>query len=105
MEKGKQKKFNERSIASYKRELKGVELRQGRKDPLIVLSFRDFDRNQGQSFNDWEQDEILALAVSKLHEVCNLTRLEATRQQTLVIQNTLLQISLGAQCTFKGKSV
>jgi hypothetical protein len=83
MEKGRQKKFNGRSIVSYKRELKGIDLRQGRKDPLIVLSFRDFDRNQGQSFEQWEQEKILALAVNKLREVCNLTRVEATNQQII----------------------
>jgi hypothetical protein len=76
MGKGKQNKFNERSISSYKRDLKGIDFREKRKDPLIVLSFHDFDRNQGQSFDLWEQEKILALAICKLHEICNLTRLE-----------------------------
>lgn len=52
MGKGKQIKFKERNVSSYKREVKGIELKQGRKDPLIVLSFKDFDRNQGQSFEE-----------------------------------------------------
>lgn len=83
MAKGKQNKFKSRSSASYKREVKNIELRQGRKEPLIVLSFKDFDRNQGQSFKEWEIDELLALAVSKLQEVCHLTVGQATAQQII----------------------
>jgi hypothetical protein len=75
---GKQNKFNERNSASYKREVKRIDTRQGRKEPLIVLSFKDFDRNQGQSFEEWEEDQILALAISKLREVCQLTVGQAT---------------------------
>lgn len=80
---GKQDKFKERNIASYKRELKGVEIKQGRKEPLIVLSFRDFDRNQGQNFEEWEEEKILALAISKLRDICQLTRVQATSQQII----------------------
>ncbi len=83
MSKGKQNKFKSRSTASYKREVKNIELRQGRKEPLIVLSFKDFDRNQGQSFKEWEIEELLALAVSKLQEVCHLTVGQATAQQII----------------------
>ncbi len=83
MAKGKQNKFKSRSSASYKREVKNIELRQGRKEPLIVLSFKDLDRNQGQSFKDWETDKLLALAVRKLHEVCQLTVGQATAQQII----------------------
>jgi hypothetical protein len=83
MERGKRNKFDERGVSSYKRKLQGLETRQGKKEPFIVLSFRDFDRNQGQNFKQWEQEELLALAIEKLHEVCNLTRVEATRQQII----------------------
>ena len=83
MGKGKQNKFKFRSTASYKREVKNTELRQGRKELLIVLSFKDFDRNQGQSFKDWETDELLALVVSKLQEVCQMTVGQATAQQII----------------------
>lgn len=83
MGKGKPNKFKERNAASFKREFRGIETRHGKKEPFIVLSFKDFDRNQGQSFKQWEEDELLALAIGKLHEACNLTRLEATRQQII----------------------
>lgn len=80
---GKNNKFNERKASSYKREFKGVETRQGKREVLIVLSFRDFDRNQGQSFEEWQQENLLALAVSKLREVCQLTVGQATSQQII----------------------
>jgi Na+-transporting NADH:ubiquinone oxidoreductase subunit NqrF len=50
---------------------------------LIVLSFKDFDRSQGQSFEDWEQYELLAFAINKLREVCQLTVGQATAQQII----------------------
>lgn len=83
MGKGKQSKFKERNASSYKRELKGIETRQGKKEPFIVLSFRNFDRNQGQSFEEWEDEKLLALAISKLREVCELTVGQATAQQII----------------------
>lgn len=83
MGKGKQNKFKARKSSSYQRETKGIETRQGRKEPFIVLSFKDFDRNQGQSFQEWEEEKLLALAISKLREVCQLTVGQATAQQII----------------------
>jgi hypothetical protein len=83
MGKGKQNKFNERNASSYKREFKGIETRIGKREPFVVLSFRDYDRNQGQTFKEWEDEDLLALAISKLQAVCGLTRIEATRQQII----------------------
>lgn len=80
---GKQNKFQERKIGSYKRELKGIDTKSGKREPFIVLSFKDFDKNQGQDFNDWEENDLLALAVSKLQAVCALTRIEATNQNII----------------------
>lgn len=45
MGKGKQNKFKERKAASYNREVKSIELRLGQRARLIVISFKDFDRN------------------------------------------------------------
>ena len=84
MGKGKQNKFKERSASSSnKRELKSIKLRSGTREKFVVLSFRDFDRNQGQTFEDWENGKLLALAVTKLQAVCGLTRIEATKQQII----------------------
>jgi hypothetical protein len=62
---GRRDKFNERKKPAYLRELKSVEPKTTIRLPFIVLSFRNFDRNQGQKFEEWEQEQILALAVNK----------------------------------------
>lgn len=80
---GKRNKFKERDSISNIRESKNLQLRSGRKEPFIVLSFRNIDRNQGQSYDEWQENNILALALRKLQEVCNLTKLEATTQQII----------------------
>ena len=83
MGKGKQDKFKARKVSSNKRESKSLELRSGKKEPFVVLSFRDYDRNQGESFKEWEDEKLLALAVSKLQSVCELTRIAAIQQQII----------------------
>ena len=71
-------KFTERNNPTYKREPgKKREVRTGKKEPYIVFSFRDFDRNQGQNFKDWEQDKLLLLLINKLHEISQLTKNQA----------------------------
>ncbi len=82
---GKNDKFKEKKVASYKRDFKEVETRQGKKDPLIVLSFINFDINQGQSFKDWQTDELLALAFEKLRALCGYTIAQATNSGLLKI--------------------
>ncbi|MEI6433743.1 MAG: hypothetical protein WCP32_02785 [Bacteroidota bacterium] len=82
---GKRDKFKEKKVAAYKREFKGVETRQAKKDPLIVLSFKNFDINQGQSFEEWQADELLALAVEKLRALCEYTIAQATNNGLLKI--------------------
>ena len=50
MGKGKQNKFKERNDVSYKTEVNSIDVKQGRKEPLTLLRFKDFDRNQDKSF-------------------------------------------------------
>jgi len=83
MAKGKQSKFKARNKASYKREVENIDLRSGKRESLIVLSFRDFDRNQGQGFEEWQHEKLLALAISKLREVCQLTVGQATANKII----------------------
>ena len=83
MAKGRQNKFNPRSASSYKRDVKSISIKTGRIEPFIVLSFKNFDRNQGQSFEDWEEDRLLALLISKLREICQLTVGQATSNQII----------------------
>jgi len=83
MAKGNKSKFESRNTASYKREVKKIDLKTGKKDPLIALSFKDFDRNQGQSFKEWEEGNLLSLAMTKLQEICQLTLNEAKSKQII----------------------
>jgi len=82
---GKHDKFKEKKVAAYKRDFKEIETRQGKKDPLIVLSFKNFDINQSQSFTDWQADELLALALDKLRALCEYTIAQATNNGLLKI--------------------
>ena len=70
---GKNDKFKEKKVAAYKRGFKAIETRDGKKDPLIVLSFKNFDINQGQSFSEWQTENLLALALEKLRSLCEYT--------------------------------
>ena len=83
---GRDDKFKPRKkVPAYKRELKNLELRQGKKEPLIVLSFKDFDRKQGQSFTEWQGEQLLALAIERLREICQYTVGQATQQQIIKV--------------------
>ncbi len=79
----KNNNFKARPNTSYQRKLKGSDYRSGRKDPLIVFSLKNFDRNQGQSFVDWENEKILSLAIAKIQNICSLSRTEAIHQQII----------------------
>ncbi len=83
MKKEKQNKYTQRGNASYKRAVKNIDLKQCKKEPLIVFSFKDFDRNQGQNFEEWEHDQLLAMAINKLRETCQMTVGQAIAQQII----------------------
>ncbi len=61
----------------YSRTFKELEDRSSKRDPFIVLSLRNFDSSQGQSFQNWEEDSLLSLAINKLQHICALTVNEA----------------------------
>lgn len=82
---GGRDKFKSRNKSSYLRKPKSLPDKLGTKERFIVFSFKDFDRNQGQSFKDWETDELLALAVEKLSQISNLTMSQALQQQIIKI--------------------
>ena len=52
---------------------------------MVVLSFKDFDRNQGQSFSEWQDDGLLALAIEKLKEICQYTVGQLVQQQIIKV--------------------
>jgi hypothetical protein len=82
---GKSDKFREKKVASYKREFKKIDLKEGKKEPFIVISFKNFDINQGQSFEVWQAEELLALAIQKLRSLCEYTIPQATNLGILKI--------------------
>jgi hypothetical protein len=82
---GKSDKFREKKVASYKREFKKIDFKEGKKEPFIVLSLKNFDINQGQSFEEWQADELLALALQKLRSLCEYTIPQATNLGILKI--------------------
>ena len=61
MGKGKQNKFKSRSVASYSREVERLDLHAKPGKKFIVISFKNFDISQGQSFENWEEDKLLSL--------------------------------------------
>lgn len=79
------KKFKARKASSYSRKSKNLDDKSGKKDPLIVFSFRDFDRNQGQGFKDWEIDGLLANACEKLSGISQLIVGQAIQKQIIKV--------------------
>lgn len=80
---GKGNKFKSRSKASLNRKSKTLETRDNKRETFIVLSFRDFDINQGQGFEEWEEEKLLALMINKLRAICQITMAQATAQQII----------------------
>jgi hypothetical protein len=80
---GKGSKFKSRSKVSLNRKSKTLETRENKRETFIVLSFRDFDINQGQDFEEWEQEKLLALMINKLRAICQITMAQATAQQII----------------------
>ena len=77
-------KFNTRSKSSFQRQLQELPI-QGPRLRKILFSLRDFDRNQGQPFTEWEDDKLLALAMDKLSQLSQLTMPQAQQKQLLKI--------------------
>ena len=82
---GRRDKFKSRTSGSYARKSKNLPDRQRTREKYVVFSFKDFDKNQGQNFKDWESDELLALAVDKISQLSNLTMSQAIQQQIIKV--------------------
>jgi len=74
------KKFTPRLKSSYFRKPGDLEDRSLKKEKNIVFTFIDFDRNQGQSFEEWEKNGLLASLLNKISGVCQLRVAEAIHQ-------------------------
>jgi hypothetical protein len=56
--------------------------------PKLVFSFKDIDIRQippGQTFNDWQDEKILAYMLEKFGHICALNIVEAQQQKVLKI--------------------
>ena len=81
----KRDKFKSRSSKGFERKTRKLQDRNGKQEKYIVFSFKDFDRNQGQSFKEWQEDDLLALAIDKLSQISNLTMSQAIQQQIIKV--------------------
>lgn len=82
---GMSDKFKLRTGSGYNRKSRNIETRNGQRERLIVLSLKNFDINQGQSFENWEAEGILALAMLKLRSLNEYTLSQALNKGFLTI--------------------
>lgn len=78
---GRHDKFSARKTPAYQRELKELPLKSGERPTLIVLSYRQLDKNQGQSFEEWDEAGLLLKATEKLQAICALTVEQALKDK------------------------
>lgn len=72
-------------MAKPKRKRQYLAPRSGEPKRTIVFSLKDFDINQGQSFEDWEKESILSELMTRLRQVSNYSVPEAEQQRILKI--------------------
>lgn len=69
---------NERQSTSKKEEL-----------PLMLFSFKDFQYNSqtppGQTYEDWQEKELLAYMLDKFGHICNENRVEAEQKKFIKV--------------------
>lgn len=76
-EKTLKRKYNTRDEKKVKEDL-----------PKIIFSFKDFDIKQippGQSYNDWQEEKLLAYMTEKFGEICKYNIVEAQQQKMITI--------------------
>jgi hypothetical protein len=78
-------KNDHRKTSSYNRKPLLLEDKSAKREPCIVFSFKDLDRNQGQGFTEWEDASILAAFCEKLAGISQLTVGQATSQQIIKV--------------------
>ena len=57
----------------------------GESEPLITISFKDYDNSQGQTFEQWQKSGLLAKLMTKLVDICQKNRTTASQQKILDI--------------------
>jgi hypothetical protein len=82
---GRNDKFKSRAKSTYQRKSKEIDDFTLQRERYVVFSLKDFDRNQGQSFKEWEQKELIALVFDKLSGLCQMTMSQAIHQQMIKV--------------------
>ena len=72
-------KFKPSKPMNFQRSSKKLEARKPglAKEKYLVFSLRDLDKTQGQGFEDWEENGLLAKALNRIHGFCRMTLQEA----------------------------
>lgn len=78
-------KLKAKSSASQRIAGTRTERTVGESEPLITISFKDYDNSQGQTFEQWQTDGLLAKLMTKLVEICQKNRTTASQQKILDI--------------------
>ena len=83
---GKNKRFQPKKDGNYRR---GKKLLESKKDgtvrkQFLVFSLKDLDKSQGEKFEKWEEFEILAKALNRIHGFCRMILQEAKKNNNLI---------------------
>lgn len=75
----KNNRFQPKEVGNYRREKKLLELKKDGtvRKQFLVFSLKDLDSTQGENFEKWEEFEILAKALKRIHGFCRMTLQEA----------------------------
>lgn len=90
MAKRRKKKSRSRKSVSITRVANTREQRgTDEKMPLMLFSFKDFQYNSqippGQTYEDWQEEELLAYMLTKFGYICNVNRIEAEQQKFIKV--------------------
>jgi len=72
-------------MSSNKRKRKNLPYRSSEPKKLMVFSFKDFDPTQGQNFEEWEQEKILSILMTRLREISSFSITEAQQNGILTV--------------------
>ncbi|NOX88348.1 MAG: hypothetical protein GXO77_04920 [Calditrichaeota bacterium] len=75
--------MTKRKKKEIKRIRKGLSFRTGKPKRFVVFSLKDFDINQGQTFEKWEQERILANLLTRLRQLSMFSVEEAIQRQII----------------------
>ena len=92
-------KFNLGKSRNFQRSRKELKVREPglEKKKYLVFSLKELDKTQGQSFEDWEENELLAKALNRIHGFCRMTFPEALSSGLIKIYGK----GLPDHCKFK----